>query len=145
MARYKTYDYRERGLLPVSLEDQLMPATLEFDIHTLVEKRLDMAIFHGKYRNDGTGRAAFNMVRPHSAIGYRTPAPEAIEVISSDLGYAMLRRDLWLNPHPNLKFGITTGGQVTFWLLAGLFLALVQVNHKEAGILPHSGEAAHNS
>ncbi|MBI4643514.1 MAG: O-antigen ligase family protein [Deltaproteobacteria bacterium] len=32
-----------------------------------------------------------------------------------------------------------------FWLLAGLSLALVQVNHKEAGIPPHSGQAAHNS
>jgi hypothetical protein len=60
MARYKTYDYRQRVLLPVSLADQLMPGTLEFAIHTLVEKRLDMSIFEGKYRNDETGRAAYN-------------------------------------------------------------------------------------
>ncbi len=46
--------------MPVSLEDQLMPGTLEFAIHTLAETRLDMAIFHGKYRNDGTGRAAYD-------------------------------------------------------------------------------------
>jgi len=37
MAKFKTYDYRQRVLLPVSLEDQLMPGTLEFAIHTLVE------------------------------------------------------------------------------------------------------------
>jgi len=60
MARYKTYDYRQRVLLPVSLEDQLMPGTLEFAIHTLVEKRLDLSIFDGKYRNDETGRAAYD-------------------------------------------------------------------------------------
>jgi transposase len=60
MARYKTYDYRQRVLLPVSLQDQLMPGTLEFAIHTLVEKRLDMSIFQGKYRNDETGRAAYD-------------------------------------------------------------------------------------
>jgi transposase/IS5 family transposase len=60
MARYKTYDYRQRVLLPVSLEEQLMPGTLEFAIHTLVEKRLDLSIFHGKYRNDETGRAAYD-------------------------------------------------------------------------------------
>jgi transposase len=60
MARYKTYDYRQRVLLPVSLEDQLMPGTLEFAMHTLVEKRLDMSIFQGKYRNDETGRAAYD-------------------------------------------------------------------------------------
>ncbi len=60
MAKFKSYDYRQRVLLPVSLEDQLMPGTLEFAIHTLVEKRLDMSIFEGKYRNDETGRAAYD-------------------------------------------------------------------------------------
>jgi transposase len=60
MARYKPYDYQQRVLLPISLEDQLMPGTLEFAIHTLVEKRLDMSIFEGKYRNDETGRAAYD-------------------------------------------------------------------------------------
>jgi hypothetical protein len=58
MARYKTYDYRQRVLLPVSLEDQLMPGTLEFAIQTLIDKRLDMSIFAGKYRNDETDRTA---------------------------------------------------------------------------------------
>jgi transposase len=37
-----------------------MPGTLEFAIHTLVEKRLDMSIFEGNYRNDETGRAAYD-------------------------------------------------------------------------------------
>jgi transposase len=60
MAKFKTYDYRQRVLLPVSLEDQLMPGTLEFAIHTLVEKRLDLSIFEDKYRNDETGRAAYD-------------------------------------------------------------------------------------
>jgi hypothetical protein len=36
MGKFKTYDYRQRVLLPVSLEDQLMPGTLEFAIHTLI-------------------------------------------------------------------------------------------------------------
>jgi transposase len=60
MAKFKSYDYRQRVLLPVSLEDQLMSGTLEFAIHTLVEKRLDMSIFAGKYCNDETGRAAYD-------------------------------------------------------------------------------------
>jgi hypothetical protein len=60
MARYKTSDYRQRVFLPVSLEDQLMPRTSEFAIHTLVDKRLDRSIFEGKYRNDETGRAAYD-------------------------------------------------------------------------------------
>jgi hypothetical protein len=37
MAKFKAYDYRQRVFLPVSLEDQLMPGTLEFAIHTLVK------------------------------------------------------------------------------------------------------------
>ncbi len=60
MAKFKAYDYRQRVLLPVSLEDQLMSGTLEFAIHTLVDKRLDMSIFQSKYRNDETGRAAYD-------------------------------------------------------------------------------------
>jgi hypothetical protein len=58
MAKYKTYNYSQTVLLPISLEDQLMPGTLEFAIHTLVEKRMDMSIFDEKYNNDETGRAA---------------------------------------------------------------------------------------
>jgi transposase len=60
MAKFKPYDYRQRVLLAVSLEDQLMPGTLEFAIHTLVEERLDLSIFEGRYRNDETGRAAYD-------------------------------------------------------------------------------------
>jgi hypothetical protein len=40
MAKFKAYDYRQRVFLPVFLEDQLMPGTLEFAIHTLAETRL---------------------------------------------------------------------------------------------------------
>ncbi len=37
-----------------------MPGTLEFAIHTLVEKRMDMSIFDDKYNNDETGRKAYD-------------------------------------------------------------------------------------
>jgi transposase len=60
MANFKAYDYRQRVFLPVSLEDQLMPGTLEFAIHTLVETRLDTSSFAQKYRNDETGRTAYD-------------------------------------------------------------------------------------
>ena len=45
MAKYKNYDYSQSLLIPVSLKDQLMPGTLEFAIHTLVEERLDVSVF----------------------------------------------------------------------------------------------------
>jgi transposase len=60
MARYKSYDYSQDVLIPVSLKEQLMPGTLEFAIHTLVETRMDMSIFDDRYRNDETGRWAYD-------------------------------------------------------------------------------------
>ena len=42
MAKYKRYDYKQSLMIPVSLEAQLMPGTLEFAIHTLVENRMDV-------------------------------------------------------------------------------------------------------
>ena len=60
MAKYKNYDYSQSLLIPVSLEEQLMPGTLEFAIHILVERRMDMSVFDGKYQNDETGRRAYD-------------------------------------------------------------------------------------
>ena len=60
MAKYKRYDYSQSVLIPVSLEEQLMPGTLEFAIHTLVETRMDMSVFDGHYKNDKTGRSAYD-------------------------------------------------------------------------------------
>ena len=44
----------------MSLEDQLVPGTIEFAIHWLIEDRMDMAVFEGKYKNDETGCKAYN-------------------------------------------------------------------------------------
>ncbi len=60
MAKYKSYDYSQEVMIPVSLEDQLMPGTLEFAIHTLVKTRMDTAVFDERYTNDATGRWAYN-------------------------------------------------------------------------------------
>lgn len=60
MAKFKRYDYSQKVLIPVSLEEQLVPGTLEFAIHTLIDKRLDMSVFEDKYKNDQTGRSAYN-------------------------------------------------------------------------------------
>jgi transposase len=60
MAKYKRYDYKQSLMIPVSLEEQLMPGTLEFAIHTLVERRMDMSVFDDNYQNDETGRSAYD-------------------------------------------------------------------------------------
>lgn len=60
MAKYKSYNYSQSVLIPVSLEEQLMPGTLEFAIHTLVETRMNTSIFDSRYANDETGRLAYD-------------------------------------------------------------------------------------
>ncbi|NIQ87723.1 MAG: IS1182 family transposase [Deltaproteobacteria bacterium] len=60
MAKYKHYDYSQDVLIPVSLKDQLIPGTLEFAIHTLVQTRMDTSIFDDRYSNDETGRLAYD-------------------------------------------------------------------------------------
>ena len=60
MAKYKRYDYSQSVLIPVALEEQLVPGTLEFAIHTLVDSRMDMSVFDDNYQTDETGRSAYN-------------------------------------------------------------------------------------
>ena len=60
MAKFKRYDYSQKVLIPVSLQEQLVPGSLEFAIHTLIETRMDMSVFEGNYKNDATGRSAYD-------------------------------------------------------------------------------------
>jgi len=60
MAKYRSYDYSQEVLIPVCLEEQLIPETLEFAIHTLVETRMDTSLFDDRYSNDETGRWAYD-------------------------------------------------------------------------------------
>jgi len=60
MAKYKPYDYSQDVLIAANLENQLIPGTLEFAIHILVEDRLDTSIFDDRYSNDETGRWAYD-------------------------------------------------------------------------------------
>lgn len=60
MPRYKPYDYDQLMMVPVSLEEQLIPGTLEYAIHQLMEERIDTSMFDEKYRNEETGRTAYD-------------------------------------------------------------------------------------
>jgi transposase len=60
MARYKGYDYTQTVMIPVSLEHQLLPGTLEFAIHVLVERRMNTSIFGSRDKNEETGCPAYN-------------------------------------------------------------------------------------
>jgi len=58
MAKFKKYNYSQMVMIPVSLEKQLMPGTLEYVIHEVVEQKVDLSIFNENYNNDDTGAPA---------------------------------------------------------------------------------------
>ena len=60
MAKYQKNDPSQDLLIPVNLDRQLIPGTLEFTIHTLVETRVDTSIFDVRYKNDEVGRSAYD-------------------------------------------------------------------------------------
>jgi transposase len=60
MPRFKPYDYRQTVMLPVDFEQQILPGTFEYSLHYLVDNELDLGIFDSKFKNDGTGRPAYD-------------------------------------------------------------------------------------
>ena len=60
MARYKPYDWNQDRFIPLSFADQILPGSFEHTLHEIVEHHLDMAVFEQRYRNDQTGRLAYD-------------------------------------------------------------------------------------
>jgi len=60
MAKYKPYNYSQSMLIPIRLDQQLVPGTLEFAIHHLVDNHLDMTVLDARFINDDTGRPAYD-------------------------------------------------------------------------------------
>jgi hypothetical protein len=44
----------------INYQEQLQPGTFEHAVHYLIEHKLDLSVFHPKYRNDDTGRLAYD-------------------------------------------------------------------------------------
>ncbi len=60
MAKYKPYNYDQMVMIPISLQNQLEPGTLEYSINELVERHMDLSVFEERYQNDETGATAIN-------------------------------------------------------------------------------------
>jgi len=60
MAKYKPNNEDQMVMLPISLQDQLVPGTLEYTINELVEKHIDLSVFNARYNNDETGATAIH-------------------------------------------------------------------------------------
>ena len=55
MAKFKPLNENQLIMLLISLQNQIVPETLEHAISKLVEKHLDLSVFDARYNNDETG------------------------------------------------------------------------------------------
>jgi len=60
MAKYKPSNEDQMVMLPISLQDQLVPGTLEHTLNRLVDENIDLSVFDERYKNDETGAAAIH-------------------------------------------------------------------------------------
>ncbi len=60
MARFIDYNPHQTVLLPISFDQQILPGTFEHTLNFLVDNKLDLSIFHHKYKNDDNGRPAYD-------------------------------------------------------------------------------------
>ncbi len=60
MARYKPYNQKQDKWVPLSYADQLVPGSFEHALNEIVEEHLDLSVFAPRYRNDDTGRLAYD-------------------------------------------------------------------------------------
>jgi transposase len=47
-------------MLPVVFDQQILPGTFEYSLNYLVDKKLDLRIFHHRFKNDDGGRPAYD-------------------------------------------------------------------------------------
>lgn len=60
MARYKPYNLKQAKMIPLSYADQIVPGSFEHALNEIVEQHLDLTVFEHRYRNDQTGRLAYD-------------------------------------------------------------------------------------
>ncbi len=60
MPKFIPYDPSQSKMVVVNYADQLQPGTFEHAIHFLIERKLDLSIFHPTFNNDETGRPAYD-------------------------------------------------------------------------------------
>ena len=75
----------------------------EFLNREMLDTVLEARVLTARWRRD------YNQVRPHSALGYRPPAPEAVEPLS--VGFATLRPQAITSGNSNIQSGTKIGGR----------------------------------
>lgn len=59
MPRFRKGNFTQHMLVPIELQEQLMPGTIEKTINDLID-RMDMKVFMDRYQNDETGAPAYD-------------------------------------------------------------------------------------
>lgn len=60
MPKFIPYDHNQSSMVVINFLDQIQPGTFEHAIHHLIEHRLDLTVYYPKYKNDATGRHAYD-------------------------------------------------------------------------------------
>lgn len=60
MPRFKVYNYDQNAMVVINYQDPLQPGTFEHAVYYLIEHKLGLSVFHPWYRNDTTGRLAYD-------------------------------------------------------------------------------------
>jgi transposase len=60
MAKFKACNEDQLVMLPISLQDQLVPGTLEHTLSQLVDEHIDLTVLDVRYNNDETGASAIH-------------------------------------------------------------------------------------
>ncbi|WP_344797725.1 transposase [Litoribacillus peritrichatus] len=49
-------------MVVINFEEQIQPGSFEYALHNLISHRLDLSIFHPRFKNDKNGRPAYDPV-----------------------------------------------------------------------------------
>ena len=60
MPKFIPYDYNQSAMVVINYQDQLQAGTLEHAIHHLINNKLDLSVFYPEFKNDDTGRPAYD-------------------------------------------------------------------------------------
>jgi transposase len=60
MPRFKHYNYDQDAMVVINYQEQLQPGTFEHAVNYLIGRKLDLSVFHSKYRNDFAGCTAYD-------------------------------------------------------------------------------------
>ena len=59
MPHYKTYNYDQTKMIPISYAKQILPGSFEHTLNELVDT-VDLSIFHDRFNNDENGAPAYD-------------------------------------------------------------------------------------